>query len=260
MKTVGDFLKSGIIDIKPLLTLALKKTTAQLYADSDYSLSKAQHHHLMQLVQERQQGKPFAYLSGEQAFYHLSFKVNRHTLIPRPETELLIDIALDLLDKKRNYQVLDLGTGSGIIAITLADICKNWQLTATDFSLKALAVAKQNANTEINFLLGEWFAPLTQKFDLIISNPPYIKANDPCLNDLRYEPKSALVAGKDGLDAIRIISKNAHNYLHKNGFLLLEHGFDQQKQIKQLLKCNFCNVRTFTDYNLNDRAILAQIK
>ncbi|MCH9745996.1 MAG: peptide chain release factor N(5)-glutamine methyltransferase [Proteobacteria bacterium] len=262
MRTIQDYLKSGAIDIAPLLSLVLEKSSAELISNHDYLLSSDEKSQLEDLILKRQKGMPFAYLSGNRGFYHLDFKVTPDTLIPRPETELLIDIALDLfIDKNQDYRLLDLGTGSGIIAATLADKNPHWQVTATDFSQAALDIAQQNATTEINFQQGSWFeAVANQDFDLIISNPPYIAQGDVYLDDLAYEPISALIAGEDGLDDIRIIISQAPDYLKRNGFLLLEHGHDQQARIVELLQEKFNNIQTFKDYNNIDRAILARKK
>ncbi|SFV79808.1 Protein-N(5)-glutamine methyltransferase PrmC, methylates polypeptide chain release factors RF1 and RF2 [hydrothermal vent metagenome] len=166
-----------------------------------------------------------------------------------------------MLDKQKSYDIVDLGTGSGIIAVTLADKCPKWNLTATDYSYAALEVAKTNATTNINFQQGRWFdATPNQCFDLIISNPPYIEQGDPYLYDLTYEPQSALVSGKDGLDDIRIIVNIAPKYLNQDGYLLLEHGYNQQDIIEELLSDQFQNIQRFKDFNGQDRAILAQIK
>jgi release factor glutamine methyltransferase len=239
----------------------LGKSNTQLYAQNDYALDDKQQQQLENFIQQREQGIPFAYLSGKKGFYHLDFKVTKDTLIPRPETELLIDITLDLLKKNQKYQVLDLGTGSGIIAVTLADINPRWKVSATDFSQAAINVAKINATTNINFTQGSWFdAVIDQTFDLIVSNPPYIEENDAYLDDLTYEPQTALVSGIDGLDDIRIIINNAPEYLNKDGYLLLEHGYNQQTEIVELLSINFTNIQTFMDYNSKDRAVLAQLK
>ncbi|CAC9560325.1 Peptide chain release factor N(5)-glutamine methyltransferase (EC 2.1.1.297) [uncultured Gammaproteobacteria bacterium] len=260
MHSVHNYLNSRLIDSTPLLELALKKDHSWLIANNDYTLNAQEKCTLDHLIEQRQKGIPFAYLSGTKGFYHLDFKVTPDTLIPRPETELLIDIALDLF-KKKPCRLLDLGTGSGIIAITLADKNPHWQVNATDFCEKALAVARQNTNKNINFQQGNWFdAVPNQTFDLIISNPPYIEQNNPYLKDLTYEPQSALVSGKDGLDDIRLIIKNAPKHLNKQGYLLLEHGYNQQQQITQLLKDNFLNIRKYNDYNQQNRAILAQLK
>ncbi len=261
MNTVQDYLNSGAEDIAPLLSLVLNKSNAQLITQNNYKLNQEEKQQLDTLIDQREQGMPFAYLSGTKGFYHLDFKVTSDTLIPRPETELLIDIAIDLFPKEKNIKAVDLGTGSGIIAITLADKNPNWQMTATDFSLGALEIAKQNATTDINFQQGSWFEAVNnQTFDLIISNPPYIEENDSYLNDLKFEPITALTSGKDGLDDIRIIIEQAPNHLNKDGYLLLEHGYNQQQQIIKLLEENFINIQTFQDYNSKDRAILAQIK
>ena len=262
MKTIQDYLKSGAIDIAPLLSLVLEKSGAELISNSHYQLSLDEKSRLESFILKRQQGMPFAYLSGSRGFYHLDFKVTPDTLIPRPETELLIDIALNLFsDNKKPCRLLDLGTGSGIIAITLADKNSHWQVSATDYSAQALEVAKSNATTQVDFLQGSWFEPVAdQTFNLIISNPPYIEEDDSYLDDLSFEPISALTAGKDGLDDIRIIINQAPNYLEENGFLLLEHGHDQQARIVELLTESFTHIQTFKDYNSKDRAILAQIK
>ena len=259
MKTIQDYLKSGAIDIAPLLSLVLEKSGAELISNSHYQLSLDEKSRLESFILKRQQGMPFAYLSGSRGFYHLDFKVTPDTLIPRPETELLIDIALGLFAKDKLCRLLDMGTGSGIIAITLADKNPHWQVTATDYSAQALTVAKSNMTTPIEFLQGNWFEPVAaQTFNLIISNPPYIEENDSYLDDLSFEPISALTAGKDGLDDIRIIINEAPNHLAKDGYLLLEHGHDQQDRIVELLTKDFTGILTFKDYNNIDRAILAQ--
>ncbi len=261
MKTIQDYLKSGAIDIAPLLSLALNKSNVELITQSDYQLTPTEKQTLDAMIKQRTDGVPFSYISGTKGFYHLDFKVTPDTLIPRPETELLIDIALDLFPNKALCKMLDMGTGSGIIAVTLADKNPHWTVTATDYSTKALDVAKSNATTSVKFLQGSWFEPVAdQTFNLIVSNPPYIEENDSYLDDLSFEPISALTAGKDGLDDIRIIINQAPNHLEKNGFLLLEHGHDQQARIVELLKKSFTNIQTFKDYNSKDRAILAKVK
>ncbi len=261
MNTIQDYLSSDTIDIALLLTLVLNKNTAELITHADYCLTSAEQQTLQKFIQQRADGTPFSYISGTKGFYHLTFKVTTDTLIPRPETELLIDIALTLFSKDTACQILDLGTGSGIIAITLADKNPHWQVVATDYSHAALEVAKANATSNIQFAQGSWFEPVNkQYFDLIISNPPYIKENDTHLKALTFEPISALTAGQDGLSGLRIIINNAPSHLNKNGYLLLEHGYDQQATIIKLLAQNFTNIQTFKDYNQQNRAVLAQLK
>ena len=166
-KTINDFLSEDLIDITHLLTLALGQKKEQLYTDSNYELTNKELKRLDELIQQRQQGKPFAYLSGSQGFYHLDFKVSPATLIPRPETELLIDIAIDLFKPNQLIDVIDLGTGSGVIAITLADKCPSWRISATDKSKEALKIAKKNTTKNINFLNGlalQNFRPMNEEF------------------------------------------------------------------------------------------------
>jgi release factor glutamine methyltransferase len=260
MKLIQDYLKSNTIDIRELLCFSLNKTPTQLITHSDYALTQEEKSHLDSLIQRRKMGEPFAYITGKKGFYHLDFIVTPATLIPRPETELLIDIAHRLFAKNQAIKLLDLGTGSGVIAITLADKNPHWQVSASDNSVAALHIAKKNTTHLINFQHSYWFdAFKNQRFDLIVSNPPYIKQEDAHLKDLKFEPLSALCAGKDGLDDIRIIIENAPNYLSKNGYLLLEHGFDQQSEITTYLSKNFHNISVFKDNNSNERAVLAQL-
>ncbi|SMM99686.1 Protein-N(5)-glutamine methyltransferase PrmC, methylates polypeptide chain release factors RF1 and RF2 [uncultured Candidatus Thioglobus sp.] len=260
MRSVKDYLNNAITDGVSLLSLVLEKNHTWLIANNDYLLNNKEKDTLDKLIKQRENGVPFAYLAGTKGFYHLDFKVTPDTLIPRPETELLIDIALDLF-KDKPCNLLDLGTGSGVIAITLADKNPQWKVSATDFSAAALVVAKQNATVEIYFQQGDWFKSVpNQTFDLIISNPPYIEESDPYLEDLKYEPITALTAGKDGLDDIRIIIEQAPNYLNNQGYLLLEHGYNQRQKIVELLSENFTHIQTFQDYNLKNRAILAQLQ
>jgi release factor glutamine methyltransferase len=261
LNSIQDYLHSGVVDITPLLCLALNKNNAELITQSDYLLTPTEKKALNNMIKQRINNMPFAYISGKKGFYHLDFNVTPDTLIPRPETELLIDISLNLFTKNKACKLLDLGTGSGIIAVTLADKNPHWQVTATDYSVSALEVAKSNATKPINFLQGSWLEVVdNQKFDLIISNPPYIEVADKYLDDLTFEPITALTAGKDGLDDIKIIINQAPNNLAKNGYLLLEHGHNQRLRIVELLNKNFTNIQTFKDYNAKDRAILAQIK
>ena len=207
MYNVNDYLNSYITDNILLLALALEKNHAWLVTKKDYILTSEEKNTLKPLIEQREQGVLFTYYKWCKRFLSSRFYSNIRYFYFRPETELLIDITLDLF-KDKSCRLLDLGTGSGIIAITLADKNPYWQVVATDFSKQALELAKQNTVINIDFQQGNWFEAVQDKqFNLIISNPPYIKQDDPCLKDLIYEPQTALVSGKDGLDDIRIIIK-----------------------------------------------------
>ena len=260
-RLIKNLLREDVEDASKLLGLALKKTQEQLFANLDYEISNFEFENFISLVDERKNGKPFAYIKGTQGFYEHEFLVSPSTLIPRPETELLIDIAIDSLDSEKKIKVLDLGTGSGIIAITLSNHRPKWEVSACDQSSEALSVAKLNAKSPIDFYCGSWFEPLPKKkFDFIVSNPPYISKKDPHLKDLRFEPMEALVSGNDGLEDIRLIISQSPQYLNKGGLLLLEHGYDQKDRIIELLGDSFKNIKTFKDLNEIDRAIVAELR
>lgn len=261
MQTVGEYIKNGGTDIVQIMSLVLNKSSASVISNFDYQLNDNEIIQLKKLITKRELGIPFAYLSRTKGFYHLDFKVTESTLIPRPETELLVDIALELFDKNATCDVVDLGTGSGAIAISIADKRPNWNITATDLSIDALVIAKQNKTSDIIFKHGDWLDAVdNKKFNLIVSNPPYVADNDPHLEDLKFEPLSALTSGMDGLDDIRTIIEKAPRHLNNDGYLLLEHGHDQQIEITKLLSKNFHNIKAFKDYGQLDRAVLAQIK
>jgi release factor glutamine methyltransferase len=192
--------------------------------------------------------------------------VNEHVLIPRPETELLVELALKHLPKEQNCKVADLGTGSGAIALSLSNERPNWHITATDMSMEALNLAQENAKAQqlsnIDFQQGPWCEALREKnYDAIISNPPYLAENDVHLieGDLRFEPQSALVAGATGLETYEIIISQAKDYLKPLGLLILEHGFDQRAALIKLLQTHhYQNIETFNDYQNLPRAITAK--
>jgi len=194
------------------------------------------------LVQRRLNGEPIAYVLGSREFYGLQFKTTPATLIPRPDTETLVEVALAKIPQNSNLDVLDLGTGTGAVALAIAKNRPHCQVRAIDASSSALSVALDNAqflNLENVWLLeSNWFSNLqNEKFDVIVSNPPYIARDDDHLTkgDLRFEPISALASGKDGLDDIRKIIQDAPNYLKPNGWLMLEHGYDQAEAVAALL-------------------------
>ena len=194
------------------------------------------------LLQRRLQGEPIAYILGEREFYSLNFKVSPAVLIPRPETELLVDLALERLPANQPARLLDLGTGSGVVAVTLALHRPQADVIAVDQSATALEVARENARrlgaSNLSLILSNWYGALNdEKFDLIVSNPPYISAADPHLTqgDVRFEPASALASGTDGLSDIRIIIQGANSHLKPGGWLLFEHGYDQAAACRELL-------------------------
>jgi release factor glutamine methyltransferase len=214
------------------------------------------------LLDRRCQGEPVAYLTGTREFWSRDFQVNPGVLIPRPETELLVEQALDTVAGMTQPRILDLGTGSGIVAITLAAELPKAQVTAVDVSRDALAVARGNAERHgirnLRLLSSDWFSSLPngERFDLIVSNPPYIAASDPHLSegDVRFEPSLALTSGNDGLYAIRLIIQTSRNFLIPGGWLLFEHGWDQgQKAVELLLEAGYFSASTISDLLGNDR-------
>jgi release factor glutamine methyltransferase len=220
------------------------------------------------LVAQREFGTPIAYLVGYREFWSIKLLVNQNTLIPRPETEHLVEQGLELIGADRLTSVLDLGTGAGAIAVALASEHPHCRLVATDIDAQALAVGMANAHrlglSNIEFRAGNWYAALghDRQFDLIISNPPYVAAGDPYLRqgDLRFEPPGALVGGNDGLDAFREIVSGAKRHLRSGGWLALEIGHDQRGQVTELLEsAGFSSLRFRSDYSGNDRVIAARL-
>jgi len=229
------------LDAELLLAAALNKPRSYLRTWPERELEVDQLALFQANLQRRRQGEPVAYILGHQGFWSLELEVAPHTLIPRPDTELLVETALDLLPATP-LLVLDLGTGTGAIALALASERSGWQVTGVDRIEEAVALAERNRQRlglgNAGFLLSHWFSALAgQRYGLILSNPPYIRADDQHLaqGDVRFEPSSALVAGRDGLDDIRAIIQAAPEYLLAGGWLLLEHGFDQAEDVRGLL-------------------------
>lgn len=226
-----------------LLQHILNVNHAFLLTHSHHVLNSTQEKSYSQLVARRVKGEPIAYLIGECDFYDITFKVTPDVLIPRPETELLVELALTRISSKSNCRILDLGTGCGAIAITIAKHCPQASVIAVDLSSAAVSLARKNADivnvNNVCIAVGNWFSELSgKKFDLIVSNPPYIAENDPHLyqGDLRFEPKMALTTESDGLACIHDIVAKACDYLEVGGWLMLEHGYDQAVVCRQLLK------------------------
>ena len=235
VQNISNTSPSANLDAQILLSHILNCNSAHLIAWPEKELNLQQLKSFQKLIKQRQQGSPVAHLTGQREFWSLNFKVNNTTLIPRPETETLIEFILDKFGEKNGLTVLDMGTGTGAIAITLANEKPDWIITATDISAAAIALAKENStmlNTEsIALLQSDWFTNIPQQtFDIIVSNPPYISTDDPHLTkgDVRFEPESALTSGKTGMDDIEYLCSQAKNYLAKDGWLIIEHGYNQK--------------------------------
>ncbi len=248
-----------------LLCHVLQCNRAHLIAWPEKTLTAEQQQQFDQLVARRRRGEPVAYIKEEKEFWSRPFTVNPHCLIPRPETELLIEFVLQHFDRRQNLHVADLGTGSGAIAVTLACECPAWQITATDIDDDALALAQYNAQrhaaNNLRFIKSDWFDALTEHYDLIVSNPPYIASHDKHLQqgDVRFEPDIALAAGADGLDAIRRLCGQAEAYLKPGGWLVIEHGYDQKQAVHDLFFDNgFNNIQQLNDYAGNPRLSAGQ--
>ncbi|MFZ5844782.1 MAG: peptide chain release factor N(5)-glutamine methyltransferase [Pseudomonadota bacterium] len=254
-------------DAEVLLCHVLNQSLTYLRTWPERELSGVQQAAFDALVHKRQLGEPVAYLTGEREFWSMPFLVTSDTLIPRPETELLVEQTLARLSADQPQAVVDLGTGSGAIALALAKERSQWQLTATDASFAALRIAEKNARRlklgNVRFAYGSWYAPLAgQRFDAIVSNPPYVADRDPHLGqgDVRFEPNSALVSGDDGLDDIRQIVAGAPAHLLPQGWLLLEHGYDQGESVAALLRQHgFGAVETLRDLAGQPRVTLGQL-
>ena len=255
------------LEAQLLLEHVLKVNHAWLISHADDEIDAKANATLNALVKRRMTGEPIAHILGEREFYGLPFKVTPDTLIPRPDTETLVESALAKIPNNETCHILDLGTGTGAIALAIAKHKPLSQVAAVDASEKALKVAVENAvNLGINnitFTLSNWFYAIQdQNFDVIVSNPPYIESDDPHLSkgDLRFEPLSALASGKDGLDDIRQIIQQAPDHLNTNGWLMLEHGYNQASAVAVLLKAaNFIDIAHATDLAGIERVTLGRI-
>lgn len=253
-------------DAELLLLYAAGKPRAWLFARGDEAVDAHIVERYRAWVARRQAGEPVAYLVGSRGFWTLDLDVGPGVLIPRPETELLVELALQRIAPDRDARIADLGTGSGAIALALAKERPRAQVVAVDASLDALAIARANADKwrigNVEFRAGDWCAPLAGEcFDLVASNPPYIALGDPHLTqgDLRFEPPQALASGADGLDAIRRIARDAPAALVAGGWLLLEHGHKQGAAVRALLDAaGFSEVETHRDLEARDRVTLGR--
>jgi release factor glutamine methyltransferase len=233
---------------------------------SDQSLTPDQEQQFLQAIERLKQGEPLAYVIGEQDFWSLTLRVTPDTLIPRPDTEILVEQALALIQPNQDLHVLDLGTGSGAIALSIAKERPYAHVIATDFSAAALQVAQQNALLNqignVQFLQASWYQALEsgQRFDVIVSNPPYIDEQDQHLIDLTHEPITALTAKNNGLADLEVIIGQAPQWLKSDGWLLVEHGYDQAQAVQQLFNyAGFDQVNSVKDYGGNDRVTLGRL-
>jgi release factor glutamine methyltransferase len=256
------------IEAQILLQASLNVNRAWILAHENDALEANIHAPFEALLKRRLHGEPIAYILSKREFYGLEFTVTPDTLIPRPDTETLVEAALAKIPTNQPRLVLDLGTGTGAIAIAIASQRPRAQVTAVDQSQKALDVAMGNAKNlavnNVRFLLSDWFSELdNETFDIIVSNPPYIAENDPHLRqgDLRFEPVSALAAGADGLDCIRQIIRQVGTHLKPEGWLLFEHGYDQSEKVAELLRgASFDAVTSMADLSGILRVTLGKTK
>lgn len=250
--------------IKSLLKHHLQCDDAALIINAHTLIDEAKMKLINSDWQKFNSGMPLNYILGFKEFYGRKFKVNSEVLIPRAETELLIDQILNLSTIKNNStKILDLGTGSGCIAVTLKLEQDNWQIYATDNSLLALELARENAQflkADVIFNSSDWFSEVRERFNVIVVNPPYIAKDDPHLVNLSYEPMMALTDYGDGLNNYRHLIINAHQYLYQNAYLIFEHGYNQATAIRNLfaINLNYHNIATFKDYAQIERITLAQ--
>ena len=251
------------LDKEVLLCHVLNKDRTYLFTWPERTLDQQQLSAFYALLERRQKGEPVAYLTGVREFWSLSLKVHQSTLIPRPDTERLVEIALEVMPD-RILNVVDLGTGTGAIALALASERKRWVVTGIDQSEEAVSLAKENASLNqldrVNFKVGSWCEGIAPRsVDLVVSNPPYIASTDPHLRqgDVRFEPLSALVAGQNGLSDIVDITKQSSECLTPKGWLMVEHGFEQAADVRRIFKgYGYTEVSSHQDLSGNDRVTI----
>ncbi|GAB3045089.1 peptide chain release factor N(5)-glutamine methyltransferase [Acinetobacter apis] len=249
-----------------LLSHLLDVNALELKLSTNRELTESERVAYLDGLMRLSQHEPIAYILGTQPFWTLDLKVTKDTLVPRPDTEVLIETVLGLSLDNEGISVLDLGTGTGAIALALASEYPKWSILATDIYLPTLNVAKENALrhqlSHVQFICSEWYAQIPkQQFDLIVSNPPYIAENDQHLLQLTAEPSRALVSVGNGLADIQTIITQAVDWLTQNGWLVIEHGYDQKHAVQDIfLSAGFSSIETIPDYAGNDRVTFAQLK
>jgi len=260
---LDDVSESGRLDAEILLARAIDMPRSYLFAHPDDTIDDAAIERLEKTVQQRLAGDPMAYITGVKEFWSLELMVSPATLVPRPETEILVDHTLRQIPLDAEWRILDLGTGSGAIALAIASDRPLCEVTAVDISADALAVAQQNARQlmigNISFLEGNWIEPVAgQRFDVICSNPPYVSEGDEALKALAAEPMLALLAGSGGLDAIELLARDCVSIIADNGLLFLEHGATQKDQVAEILKSyGWTSIQCYDDYAGHPRVTCA---
>lgn len=260
-ETLAAISESARQDTELLLMFALSRTREQLIMDSVYVPTEAEQERIDAVVDRRKKGEPIAYILGHQPFWTLDLMVSEDTLVPRPETECLVDWVLTAFQKQTVLTLADLGTGTGAIALAIASEKATWQIDAVDESYEALAIARKNAKKyalkNVSFYPGDWCDALPdKKYDVIVSNPPYIAAGDPHLARLSYEPQRALVSGVEGLDAIQTIALQAKDKLNPGGILVIEHGYDQSQMAWEIFsKAGYHDIHNHRDLSDTPRFI-----
>jgi release factor glutamine methyltransferase len=247
-------------DFEVLIAHALGKSRAYLYAHGDELLADGDLERVERVLRRYRGGTPVAYITGRREFWNLELHVSPAVLIPRPETELLVELALERVIAEA--RVLDLGTGSGAIALAIKQERSDCSVTATDASADAIAVARRNArehDLELDLCVGDWYAAVNGTYHVIVSNPPYIRFDDTHLNALVGEPSSALIGGVDGLDALRVLVSGAPTRLETDGHLLVEHGYDQGDDVRRLFEhAGFRHIASHRDVTGHERVTLGQ--
>lgn len=251
--------ESPRLDAELLVARAIDMPRSYLFAHPEDTIDAMALGRLQQTLDQRLSGAPLAYITGIKEFWSMELMVSPATLVPRPETELLVDLALRDIPHEADYQILDLGTGSGAVALAIARERQLCQVTAVDISPDALAVARQNARqlsiSNVDFLEGDWTGPVAgRKFRIVVSNPPYVASGDAALGALGAEPIVALASGEDGLDSIRLLARDCPGIVEAAGLILLEHGAEQRDLVAEILRTyGWQRIQCYDDYSGNPR-------